>query len=68
MTDPIKAVQHEESYQEIIKNLAQSYIRDTVGIYNVDDVITTGKTEIQGIVKEKLRNRLEQEDIGYRDL
>ena len=65
VTDPIKAVQHEESYQEIIKNLAQSYIRDTVGIYNVDDVITTGKTEIQGIVKEKLRNRLEQEDIGY---
>lgn len=65
VTDPIKAVQHATSYQSIIKNLAQSYIRDTVGIYKVDDVITTGKTEIQGIVKEKLRNRLEEEDIGY---
>ncbi|MDO4325912.1 MAG: FtsH protease activity modulator HflK [bacterium] len=65
VTDPIKAVQHASSYQSIIKNLAQSYIRDTVGVYKVDDVITTGKTEIQGIVKEKLRNRLEQEDIGY---
>lgn len=65
VTDPIKAVQHANSYQSIIKNLAQSYIRDTVGVYKVDDVITTGKTEIQGIVKEKLRNRLEQEDIGY---
>ena len=49
--------------QSIIKNLAQSYIRDTVGLYNVDDVITTGKTQIQERVKEQLTNRLVEENI-----
>lgn len=44
--------------------LAQSYIRDTVGIYNVDDVITTGKALIQSEIKEKLTNRMIEEDIG----
>ena len=44
--------------------LAQSYIRDTVGIYNVDDVITTGKAVIQSEIKEKLTNRMIEEDIG----
>ena len=65
VTDPIQAFTHAETYQEIIKNLAQSYIRDTVGTYNVDDVITTGKSEIQAQVKEKLSSRLEAENIGY---
>ena len=65
VTDPIQAFTHANTYQEIIKNLAQSYIRDTVGTYNVDDVITTGKSEIQAQVKEKLSNRLEAENIGY---
>lgn len=65
VVDPIQAFVHADTYQEIIKNLAQSYIRDTVGTYNVDDVITTGKSEIQSKVKEKLSNRLEEENIGY---
>ena len=44
--------------------LCQSYIRDTIGLYNVDDVITTGKSEIQSSIKDKILNRLEQEDMG----
>ena len=35
VTDPIQAVRHRNVYESIIKNLAQSYIRDTVGLYNV---------------------------------
>lgn len=65
VTDPIQAVRHRNVYESIIKNLAQSYIRDTVGLYNVDDVITTGKTQIQERVKEQLTNRLVEENIGY---
>lgn len=65
VTDPIQAVRHRSVYEDIIKNLAQSYIRDTVGMYNVDDVITTGKTQIQERVKEQLTNRLVDENIGY---
>lgn len=65
VTDPIQAVRHRNVYETIIKNLAQSYIRDTVGMYNVDDVITTGKTQIQERIKELLTNRLVEENIGY---
>lgn len=65
VTDPIQAVRHRTVYESIIKNLAQSYIRDTVGLYNVDDVITTGKTQIQERIKEQLTNRLVEENIGY---
>ncbi|MBQ7797411.1 MAG: FtsH protease activity modulator HflK [Lachnospiraceae bacterium] len=65
VTDPIQAVRHRTVYEEIIKNLAQSYIRDTVGMYNVDEVITTGKTQIQERIKEQLTQRLVNENIGY---
>ncbi|MBQ6856147.1 MAG: FtsH protease activity modulator HflK, partial [Lachnospiraceae bacterium] len=58
VTDPIQAVRHRTVYEDIIKNLAQSYIRDTVGMYNVDEVITTGKTQIQERIKEQLTQRL----------
>ena len=44
--------------------LCQSYIRDTIGLYGVDDIITTGKAEIQGVIRDKISTRLEQEDIG----
>ena len=44
--------------------LCQSYIRDTIGLYDVDSVITTGKSEIQSEIKQKVMNRLEQEDLG----
>lgn len=64
IVDPIKAYINSESSIDILKNLAQSYIRDTVGSYSVDEVITTGKSEIQGKVKTLLSERLEQEDIG----
>lgn len=65
VTDPIQAVRHRTVYEAIIKNLAQSYIRDTVGMYNVDEVITTGKTQIQERIKEQLTQRLVDENIGY---
>lgn len=64
IVDPIKAYIHTDSAIPILKNLAQSYIRDTVGSYSVDEVITTGKFEIQTKVKALLSERLEKEDIG----
>lgn len=64
ITDPVKYFYASEFPEDIIKNLAQSYIRDTVGVHSVDDVLTTGKYEIQTTVKTLLQERLEQEDIG----
>ena len=62
--DPVKYLYNSQDPVGILKMLCQSYIRDTIGLYNVDDVITTGKSEIQGAIKEKIVNRLQKEDLG----
>lgn len=64
VTDPVKYLYNSEDPVSILKMLCQSYIRDTIGLYNVDDVITTGKSEIQASIKDKILNRLEKEDLG----
>ncbi|MBQ7841136.1 MAG: FtsH protease activity modulator HflK [Lachnospiraceae bacterium] len=64
VSDPVKYLYASENPEGTLKMLAQSYIRDTVGIYNVDDVITTGKAAIQSEIKEKLTERMIREDIG----
>lgn len=64
ITEPIKYFYASEDPELIVKNLAQSYIRDTVGSHGVDEVLTTGKYEIQSEIKTKLQERLEAEDIG----
>ena len=64
VNDPVKYLYASVQPEATLKMLAQSYIRDTVGIYNVDDVITTGKALIQSEIKEKLTNRMIEEDIG----
>ena len=64
VTDPVKFLYRSEDPVGILKMLCQSYIRDTIGLYKVDDVITTGKSEIQAAIKDKILSRLEQEDLG----
>lgn len=64
VSDPVKYLYASQDPEATLKMLAQSYIRDTVGVYNVDDVITTGKAAIQSEIKEKLTNRMIEEDIG----
>ncbi len=64
ISDPIQYFYAAEEPELIVKNLAQSYVRDTVGSRGVDEVLTTGKYEIQAEIKEKLQERLEKENIG----
>lgn len=64
IVDPEKYFYASEDPELIVKNLAQSYIRDTVGSHTVDEVLTTGKYEIQTEIKTKLQERLEAEQIG----
>jgi len=64
VTDPVKYLYNSEDPVGILKMLCQSYIRDTIGLYQVDDVITTGKSEIQASIKDKILNRLDKEDLG----
>ena len=64
ITDPMKYFYAAEEPELIVKNLAQSYIRDTVGSHTVDEVLTTGKYEIQSTIKTLLQERLDKENIG----
>ncbi len=64
VVDPVKYLYNSQDPVGILKMLCQSYIRDTIGLYKVDDVITTGKSEIQAAIKDKISQRLEQEDLG----
>lgn len=64
VTDAIAYLYSAEDPELVVKTLAMSYIRDTVGSYSVDEVLTTGKAQIQTEIKEKLMERLNKENIG----
>ncbi len=64
VSDPQKYLYTAKDPEAILKNLAQSTIRTVVSDYTVDDVITTGKSQIQSKVRESLVKSLETADIG----
>ena len=64
VSDPVKAVYASANPQKILKNLVQSSIRNVIGSYDVDSVLTTGKNEIQASIKEVVAKQLEKHDIG----
>ncbi len=64
VVDPVAFVYASEEPVMLLKTLAMSYIRDTIGSYGVDEVLTTGKSQIQSEIREKLTKRLEDEAIG----
>ena len=63
-SDPVKALYASRAPLDILRNVSQSCIRTVIGSYPVDDVLTTGKNEIQASIKEMILQRLENQDIG----
>lgn len=63
-SDPVKALFASRDPLEILKNISQSCIRTVIGSYPVDDVLTTGKNEIQASIREMILARLASQDIG----
>ena len=63
-SDPVKALYASEEPVAILKNISQSCIRSVIGSYPVDDVLTTGKNEIQAAIKTEILARLEEQDLG----
>lgn len=63
-SDPVKAVYASRYPVDILRNISQSCIRTVIGSYPVDDVLTTGKNEIQAAIKEKIMEELNIQDIG----
>ena len=64
VADPVKAIYASSEPERVLKNLAQSSIRNVIGSYDVDSVLTTGKNEIQSSIREVLAAQLEKHDIG----
>lgn len=64
ISDPVKYLYASGAPEAILKNISQSSIRTVIGSYDVDSVLTTGKSEIQATIKEMILEKLEQQDIG----
>lgn len=63
-SDPVKALYNSADPVGILKNISQSSIRSIIGSYPVDDVLTTGKNEIQAAIKAEIISRLDEQDLG----
>lgn len=66
VSDAMKFLYNSEDPEVVLSNLAQSAIRDTVGSYGVDQVLTTSRPEIEDKVKEVLINSVNAADIGIK--
>lgn len=64
VSDPVKYIYNASNPTAIVQNEAMAAIRATVSDYTVDDAITTGKSQIQSAVKERLVEELAEDDIG----
>lgn len=64
VSDPEKYLFRSKDPVGILGNITQSSIRSTVSDYLVDEVITTGKNQIQAQVRTKLVDALKEADIG----
>lgn len=64
ISDPVKYLYNSQYPDEILKSLAQSHIRNVISSYTVDQILTTGKGEIQTKIKESIIEELAVYDLG----
>ncbi len=64
ISDPVKYLFSSNEPELILRNLIQSQVRNVVGSSAVDDVLTTGKEDIQRQVRELVTEILTEYDIG----
>ncbi|MDO5422954.1 MAG: FtsH protease activity modulator HflK [Eubacteriales bacterium] len=64
ITEPVQYLYASSEPELILKNISQSCIRTVIGSYPVDDVLTTGKSEIQAKIKEMILEKMEVQDVG----
>lgn len=64
VSDPETYLYASSQPEAILRNTAQACIRTVISNYTVDDVITTGKNQIQADIREMLNAELEKNNIG----
>ena len=62
--EPVKYLYNSEEPEDVLKNISQSCIRTVIASYDVDEVLTTGKGEIQSKIKEMILKQMEEQDLG----
>lgn len=68
ISDPVAYLFHSEDPDNILKSMLQSSVRSVVGTRDIDDVLTTGKVEIQVDVQELLMSKIDATDLGIQIL
>lgn len=64
INNPILYLYGSSDPEGVLENIAQASIRNTIGMYSVDDVLTTGKSEIQSVIKADIMKELENNNTG----
>jgi len=64
VSDPVQYLFASRDPEIILKNVAQGQIRNVISSYLVDDILTTGKLEIQSKVREAIMDEMEAYQIG----
>lgn len=64
VSDPVKAIYASQDPLLILENITKSSIRNVIGSYDVDSVLTTGKNEIQSRVKQMMVEKLDRYGVG----
>ena len=64
VSDPVQYLFASRNPEIILKNVAQGQIRNVISSYLVDDILTTGKLEIQSKVRDAIMKELEFYQIG----
>ncbi len=64
ISDPVQYLFSSNQPEEILRNLIQSQVRNVVGSYSADAVLTTGKEDIQLQVKDLVAQILQEYNIG----
>ena len=64
VSDPVAYLYNSRTPEYILKNVALAAIRSTVIDFTVDDAMTTGKAQIQSLVKQKMQDELTRQNIG----
>ncbi len=64
ISDPVVYCYGTDDPEGVLQNIAQSAIRNTVGQYDVDSVLTTGKTEIEIAVYDDIISELQHHNTG----
>ena len=64
IAEPVQYLYASQRPEDILKSISQSCIRTVIGSYKVDDVLTTGKSEIQAKIKEMIITKIEDQNLG----